>query len=295
MAFDAPHGGEPRDGPRTPATAEDVPGRSDLPESDEPLGQEAPALAGAATVAGERRLRRSLLQEGTTALIGGMSVGFGMIAMALAGGFVTAASGAELGRLAAALAFPVGFVILLIGKSELFTENFLVPVLGVLEGRGTVVNLARLWTVSLAFNLAGAAVFSLLVALPGVLDDSARDYLTELMVRKFDHSWTTNLVQALFAGWIMTILTWLLLACRTVLERVVVIWAVAALLILGDFNHAVISSAEYFTVRLATGDLAFPEYLWVVFLTGVLGNMAGGILFVTLLNYVQARPERFQR
>lgn len=95
-----------------------------------PLGREAPEVVDDAAKIGARRLHRGLGGTAITALIGGMSIGFGVVAMAWAGG----SDGGHLAtpstaHLVGALAFPIGFLILLIGKSELFTETFFCPLL----------------------------------------------------------------------------------------------------------------------------------------------------------------------
>ncbi len=181
------------------------------PEAAGPLGAETPEIVAKGTTVGTARLSRPFLPEALAASVG-------------------------------ALAFPMGFVILLIGKSELFTENFLLPVLGVLQRRAPLRSLFRLWTVSLTFNLLGAAVFALLIGLPGVLEPAAAADIIAVAEHKLSMGWGEAFVRAIFAGWLMTILTWLLLACNTVGERLAIIWTIASLIVLGRFNHAVISS-----------------------------------------------------
>src|SRR5919199_2775738 len=76
---------------------------------------------------GRRRLARPVLELVATALVGGFDVAFGVVAFALAAGAIASS---QLGHLVGALAFGIGFVFVVVGKSELFTENFLVPIAG---------------------------------------------------------------------------------------------------------------------------------------------------------------------
>ncbi|MGI8550557.1 MAG: formate/nitrite transporter family protein [Dehalococcoidia bacterium] len=252
-----------------------------------PLGRETAEIIEAATEIGRQRLRRPILGEAITALIGGMSVCFGAVAMATTGGLTRDFAGPSAALLTGALSFPIGFVILLIGKSELFTENFLVPVLGVLEGRGTLKNLGRLWMVSLIFNLIGAIIFAWLISRPGVLDSRAAADLRSIGIEKAGYSFGTAFTKAIFAGWLMSILTWLLLACASVGQRLAIIWMVATLIILGGFNHAVISAAESFMAIDLGARLSYAQWFLHNLIPAVLGNMTGGILFVTALFYLQ--------
>lgn len=254
-----------------------------------PLGAETPEIVEKGTHIGTSRLERRFVPEALAAFLGAMSISFGAVAMSVAGGLGAELGGEPLRRLLGALAFPIGFVILLIGKSELFTENFLLPVLGVLERRAPVRALLRVWVVSLLFNLLGAAVFALLVGLPGVLEPGAVADIVGVAQFKLSMGWGEAYVRAIFAGWLMTILTWLLLACDSVGSRLAVIWMIASLLVLGRFNHAVISACEVF---IAWGVGLPPR--WGRFFLGelapaVLGNLTGGVVFVTALHYLQAR------
>ncbi len=101
------------------------------------MGQEAPEIVDDGSVIGEKRLERPLIGDAMTSFIGGMSISFGAIALAWTGASLGGAVAPSVAHLGSSLAFPIGLVILLVGKSELFTENFFLPVSAVLERRGT--------------------------------------------------------------------------------------------------------------------------------------------------------------
>lgn len=204
-----------------------------MDEEPKPLGQETPEIIYDAAKIGGKRLERSLSATTITAFIGGMSVSFGAVAMAwAAASFAGSMEVASPARLVGALAFPVGFIILLIGKSELFTENFFLPVTGVLAGRGSPRQLAYLWRVTLAANLLGAAVFAFLATRPDVLDPAPAGELMALAEHKIGyHFW--DAFKAIFAGWLMTLLTWLLIAAHGPGPRLLIIWMVATVIVLG--------------------------------------------------------------
>lgn len=255
-----------------------------------PLGQEAPEIIDDASAIGAKRLRRSLAGTSITALIGGMSVCFGAVAMAWMGASIGGNQPApSASHAAAALAFPIGFVILLLGKSELFTENFFLPVTGVLEGRGSLRQLGQLWVVTLVANLVGGLVFALLISRSGVLDPAPAERLIDLALHQVEYPFVTALVKAVFAGWLMTILTWLLVAADALGPRLFVIWLIGTLIVLAEFNHVVISAAEIFMAMLLGAPITVGQWLGANFLPALLGNILGGVVFVTLLSYVQAQ------
>lgn len=250
-----------------------------------PLGAEAPEIVQRGARIGQRRLVRPLVGDAVTSFIGGMSVSFGAVAMA----WGAASVGGGPGHLTGALLFPVGFLILLLGKSELFTENFFLPVTAVLERRGTMKQLLSHWGVTLISNLVGCFLFALLISRPGVLDSAPAGELVALAERRVATPLATSFVQAIFAGWLMTLLTWLLLAARGLGPRHVVIWSIGTLIVLGNFNHVVISAAELFMAMLLGASFGVKEWISRSFVPALVGNVVGGIVFVTLLFYIQAQ------
>lgn len=255
-----------------------------------PLGQEAPEVIDDASKIGSRRLHRSIPATTITAFIGGMSVSFGAVSMAWAAASVDGSLAVpSLAHLVGALLFPVGFIILLVGKSELFTENFFLPVTAVLEGEGSVRELLTLWSASLGANLLGGLLFAFLITRGDVLDQNPSQQLVGLATHKIDYTFVTALVKAIFAGWLMTMLTWLLVAAEGFGSRMAIIWMIGTLITLGSFNHVVISASEIYMGMFLGADITVWEWFTRNFLPALLGNVVGGVVFVTLLNYVQAQ------
>ncbi|MDP9368414.1 MAG: formate/nitrite transporter family protein [Chloroflexota bacterium] len=268
---------------------------AEIDAEPKPLGQEAPEVIDDAAKIGARRLHRGLGGTAITAFIGGMSIGFGVVAMAWAGGSVGGSLAApSLAHLTGSLAFPTGFLILLIGKSELFTENFFLPVAGVLMRRGSLRQLVTLWTVSLGANLVGSLLFAFLISRPGVLDTSPATGILELATTLAGYPFWTALVKALFAGWLMTALAWMLIAAEGIGARLVLIWVIATLVVLAGFNNVVISAAQMFIAMFLGAPITVGDWLTANFLPALLGNVIGGVVFVTLLHYVQAQYQQSQ-
>ncbi len=146
---------------------------------DNGLGAESPEVIKTATSVGEQRLRRLNLAHALTALLGAFGVSFGAVAMAWSGGPWMETVGFEKAQWIGAFVFPIGFVITLVGKGELFTEDFFLPVTGVIRGRGRVRDLLELWGYVLFFNLVGSVIASFLMSRHGVLDGAAAEFLIE--------------------------------------------------------------------------------------------------------------------
>lgn len=248
---------------------------SQLPEATELEGTFDQTLA-----AGYRRLSRPWSGLLATGLMGGIEVGTGVLALL----FVLHETGSHL---LAGLAFSIGFVALLLGQTELFTEDFLVPVTAIATRHGTLGNLLRLWLVTLVMNLAGGWVVMWLVvrAFP-VLHETAVEsgsHFAELGVNLRSFS------LALLAGVAMTLMTWMQLGADSEFGRILAAVAMGFLIVSTQLFHSVLDSLLMFAA-LQTGEAPFGYLEWLVgFGWSAFGNMVGGIGFVTALRLVQTQ------
>lgn len=239
---------------------------------------------------GERRLSRPLLELVATALVGGFDVAFGVVAFALTAGAVDASGRPELAHLAGAIAFGIGFVFVVVGKSELFTENFLVPIAGLDRGnRGSWLKLGELWAGTLLLNLVGGATLAVIVTAQGVLPKAGHEQLVRLAERLTEHGALAEFLSAVVAGALMTLMTWFVeaAAAESIGVRIVMSWIVGAVIAAGIFNHAIVSTIEIvfgmrYGAAVPVGDLFANLGL------AVGGNLLGGLLLVTFARSAQA-------
>jgi formate-nitrite transporter family protein len=191
--------------------------------------------------------------------------------------------------LLAANAYTVGFIIVIMGRTDLFTEYTTIAILPVLVGRASVAMLARLWALVYLANLVGAALLAgLTVVLGPALDVVEPRALHRLAFDLVRHEWWVVALSATLAGWLMGLLSWLISAARDTISQVVFIWIIALVIGLGHLHHAVLGTAEVVASILAGGAAAggagwdgFAHFLaWTT-----LGNAAGGVLFAILIRY----------
>lgn len=239
---------------------------------------------------GARRLSSSLLETISTGFIAGFTIVFGIIALGITHGLVAPAGGTELGRLAGALAFGIGLVFTVVGRAELFTENFLDPVAAALERRpgSSWRAVARLWTVILALNLLGGGALALLITVEGALPAGAPEALanvaTEIQGRPVFPAFTN----AVAAGALLTLMTYLLQAVDSTAARIIVAYLVGFFLAIGPFNHVVVT-ALHLLVGTRYGAPIGPTELTANILVSTAGNLVGGLLFVTLTQTARAK------
>ena len=238
---------------------------------------------------GRRRLARPILETATTALVGGFDVAIGVAAYAMADASTTTRFGSDVGHLAGALAFGIGFVFVVVGRSELFTENFLVPVVGLERGnRSSYAKLLELWAAALVLNVVGGALLALILTTHGVLTGSSADAIVRLADHVGNYSSGTAFWSAVVAGALMTLMTWFVEgAAASMGVRIVMAWIVGSVIVLGTFNHAVVSQVELvFGMRYgASVDMSgFFANLGL----SVGGNLVGGLGLVTFARFIQA-------
>lgn len=240
---------------------------------------------------GERRIKRRMPGQASTGLLGGFDVMLGLaVVFTLTGALMTVTS-EELAHAIGALPFGLAFVFLTIGRSELFTENFLVPVGAFLAGRGTARELLSMWTMTLVFNLLGIAVLAALLSVDAVLPAGALDAAGVLGDTFIDRSAGEAFASAIVAGVAITLFTWVTLAATSESTRVVAAMLIGYVLLLPVLNHAVVSFGEVLlAVFGGTTDASFGEIAGGVGIA-VAGNSIGGIGFVTLTRLVQVAGE----
>lgn len=239
-------------------------------------------------VQGLRELRRrtgGLLLSGLSA---GLDIGFSLFLMAA---MVTAVSGDlpdGVVRILVANAYAAGFVFVVLGRSELFTEHTTLAVFPVLGGHARVRQLARLWALVYCSNVVGAALFAAMAVVIGpalgVIEPAVFGTIAHDLVR---HDADVILLSALLAGWMMGLLSWLLSATRDTISQILVVWSITAAIGFGQLHHSILGTVEVLAGYFAGQGTTLADY-WHFILWSTLGNALGGVIFVALIKYSHA-------
>ena len=230
---------------------------------------------------------RDEIQRSTSALaISGFAGG---IFMGLTG-LGTAVVLSLLGESAAAqfvakLFYPIGFVVVIIGRSQLFTENTLYPVALVLAERRHLWATLRLWSIVLPANILGAFTFALLCAYTAALQPPVVHALITLGVQALAHPAASIFWSGVFGGWIIATTAWLVSGSHSITGSVLIIWLLTSVVGLGNFAHCIATSGEILTAVLSRQASTAAYLHWLLF--AVLGNICGGVGMVTLIEYGQ--------
>ena len=227
---------------------------------------------------GRRRMSRGWPALVATGLVGGIDVATGVMAMLV----VEARTG---NQLLAGLAFSIGFIALTLARSELFTEDFLVPVGAVIARQSRLRSLMRLWWVTAAANLVGGWVFTYLVVTgfsevkqPAI--EAGKHYVDlGLGWRAFS--------LALLGGAVITLMTWMQHSTESMGVKIVPAVTTGFLLAGLQLNHAIVNSLLIFS-GLHTHQSPYGYLDWAATAGwAALGNMVGGVALVTMLRILQ--------
>jgi len=242
---------------------------------------------------GERRLSRAPAALAATGFAGGADVSFGLLAVAVTTGALMSVMPEAPAHVLGSLTFGLAFVFITLGRAELFTENFLIPVGAVYAGRSPLRLLLRMWALTFVFNAAGLVLFAFILAPSGVLEPSALKAVGALADTQVERHVLPAFLSAVAAGTIITLFTWVVAAAEDASARLLASLLVGFLLLAPSLNHAVVSFGEVtFGMAAGTtvadlGDLVRNTAL------ATAGNLVGGVglVFVTRLAQVRGEPD----
>jgi formate/nitrite transporter FocA (FNT family) len=182
--------------------------------------------------------------------------------------------------------YSIGFLIVVLGRQQLFTENTLTPILPLLQDRrlGELLNVLRLWVSVLVTNLIGALLFAWAFQRSSIFGAELKAVLLTLGEKAVEANWTTIFLRAIVAGWLIALMVWLLPVAET--ARVSVIVIITYLIGLGHFSHVIAGSVNVLYAVFA-GSVSVGGYLGHFLAPALLGNIIGGVSLVAALNYAQ--------
>ena len=244
---------------------------------------------------GHRRLFMPPLEQISTGFIAGVTIVFGITALGVTHALAEPELGLGPAKILGALAFGIGLVFLVVGRSELFTENFFDPVAAAIdEGSGAAwLRLLRLWFFTLVLNLVGGAVLVAVLTVEGALPSGAPEALTKVAEEIVGKSASATLARAVLAGALLTLLSYLLHAVDSVRGRMTVAFMAGFLVALGPFDHVVVNALHLMFGIWLGNAVTYTELAGNIGLTTI-GNLVGGLLLMTLTHTAQVKGSRGQ-
>lgn len=268
-----------------PFAPELSPGEESQARVRAPIG--APVVHEVIRRAGEQELVRPTSSLWWSGLAGGLSMGFSLVAQGL---LYACLPDADWRPLVVRFGYSAGFLIVILGRQQLFTESTLTSVIPLLSRRNlpTLAQVGRLWVVVLAANLIGAAIFATIVARTGVFTPDVREAFTHLGEEARAGSAGVILLRAVFAGWLIALMVWMIPGAEA--SKALIIILVTFLVGLAGLAHVIAGSVEV-QYLVAQGDISVYDY-FAYLLPTLIGNIIGGVLLVASLNHAQVVSQR---
>jgi formate/nitrite transporter FocA (FNT family) len=232
---------------------------------------------------GKKELSRSSDALFWSGLAAGLSMGFSFLAEGLLRAHLPDAPWRPL---VAKLGYSVGFLIVILGSQQLFTENTLTPMVPLLaeKKRAILRDVLRLWAVVFVANMLGALLFALALGRLAVAEPETHRALSDLAAEATRFDFPVTMLHAVYAGWIIALLVWMLPAAET--AKIPVIVLMTWLIGVGGFAHVVAGASEVFYAAWR-GEATWARVTFGFVLPALIGNMVGGITLVAAVNHAQ--------
>jgi formate/nitrite transporter FocA (FNT family) len=232
---------------------------------------------------GEGELNRTISALTFSAISAGLSMGFSLFTLGVLQAHLPDTPWRPL---VASFGYTVGFLIAILGRQQLFTENTLTPVLVLLHrfDAKTFFSVVRLWAIVIAGNLIGAFAFASLLAHVPVFDPELQRTFGAVAGHATEGEAWSNFVRAIYAGWLIALMVWLLPAAESAAMFIILLltYIVAA----AELTHVVAGSVEAFYAA-EVGKLSWSHAILHYLVPVFAGNSVGGVTFVALLNFGQ--------
>jgi len=232
---------------------------------------------------GEEELNRSSSALAWSGLAAGLSMGFSLVGEALLKAHLPDRPWRPL---LTNLGYSLGYLIVIIGRQQLFTENTLTAIIPLLARRNltTLIRVARLWVIVLVANLAGAHLFAWVAGNTAMFRPEVQAAMLSLGKQAAAVSFGAALLRGIFAGWLIAMVVWMLAAIDT--GRIAVIVIITYVVGLAGLTHIIAGSINVLFLVMV-GAKSWGAAAWGYMLPTLIGNSIGGVSLTAALNHAQ--------
>jgi formate-nitrite transporter family protein len=236
---------------------------------------------------GDEEMARPGMSLWWSGLAAGLSMSFSLLAEAI---LLMHLPEALWQHLIVSFGYPIGFVMVVLSRQQLFTENTITVVLPVMAqptaanfGRG-----ARMWAIVLVANLTGTLFASLFCTFTPVIGEDLRAAMLEISADAMQYGWLEMAFRSITAGFLMAAMVWLIPAANEAQFYIIVL--ITYLIGVGEFPHIVAGSVQSFLL-VANGQLGAGAMVGNFMVPVLIGNIVGGTVLFALLSYAQVMKE----
>ena len=253
-------------------------------EAEEQKRPRAAVIHEAVRSGGDEELKRTVSSLAWSGIASGLSMGFSLVAEGLLRAYLP---DTHWRPLISKLGYPFGFLIVVIGRQQLYTENTLTAVLPFMHAPSgeKLLKLLRLWVVVLAANLIGALIFAWVVGQTDAFRPEFKAAFTAIGHEAQEGGFWVLVLRGVFAGWLIALMAWLIPASNKSSEAVLII-VLAYVVGLAGLPHIIAGSVEVLYL-VSIGEASWRAYLGGYMLPALIGNTIGGVALVAWLNHAQ--------
>lgn len=232
---------------------------------------------------GEEELNRPISALAWSGLAAGMSMGFSLVAQAL---FLSYLPDRPWRNLIVRLGYPLGFLIVIVGRQQLFTENTLTAIIPLLARRNfsTLALVLRLWVTVLVANMVGAHLFAWVVGNTPMFKPDIQHAMLVLGKEAANVTFGAAVLRGIFAGWLIAMVVWMLAAIDT--GRIAVIVILTYIVGLAGLTHIVAGAVEVLFLVMV-GAKSWGAIAWGYLFPTLIGNIIGGVSLTAAVNHAQ--------
>lgn len=236
---------------------------------------------------GEEQLKRHGGAIAWSGLGAGLSMGFSFLTMALLQGRLPEA---EWTPLLTSFGYTLGFLIVILGRQQLFTETTLTPVLPILSDFSgeRLISLFRFWGIVLGTNLVGTWLFAWAISHEQVFVPTVWHSLGSIAVEAVQEAFWPMVFKSVLAGWLIALMVWILPSAGPAKMPIIIV--ITYTVAIGHFSHSIAGSCEV-AFAVLTGTKELSDYFFVFLFPTVLGNTIGGVALVAMLNHAPLATE----
>jgi formate/nitrite transporter FocA (FNT family) len=236
---------------------------------------------------GEEELERSVSGLAWSGMAAGLSIGFSFVLQAT---LQAALPDTAWSRLVSAFGYCIGFLIVVLGRQQLFTETTLTAMIPALTRRNlaTLMRTLRVWAIVLVANLAATWVFAWIVAQDGLFPDATVQAMATLSAHTMEHPFWHTVLTGGSAGWLIGLMVWLLPGAGPSRPLIIILLTYAVAVC--QFPHIIAGSVEA-AYGVYTGHASLSDYAMRFLLPTLLGNSLGGTVLAALLNHAPVAGE----
>ena len=224
-----------------------------------------------------------------SSFIAGLDLGFSLLIMAVLYTLFAEKVSASSMRVILAVAYPIGFLFVVLGRSTLFTEHTTLAVLPVLDRKKKISALLKTWGIIYAGNILGGYLIGLMIVWLGPkLEILSIHALEEIALHLMKVNGIIIMGSGLLAGWLMGLLSWLVTSSRDSISRIFIVFLITGAIGIASLHHCIVGSTEMFVGVIVSEKISIYNYLSTQF-WATLGNIIGGVFFVSILKFQVTR------